>query len=157
MKYGGYIKQAADNEKTHYTIFVCCALDNFSVDKRGAAGYIILDKNGDAFSSYKSDILGSTSNRLLLLSIWSSLMRIPSGKNVRIVTNNIVIIQTLSKKNIGNESNTDLKANIVTQLSRLGKVIISKPGSATDNSYFSECHTATSQKLYGRNKSTIIN
>jgi hypothetical protein len=118
-----------------YTIFVGVSWNIGA--RNGAAAYMVIDKKGENKWSLNGRIANTNIIRMVLLSIWSGLRLVPDRKTVRVVTNNNAIIYTLSKKNIRNDKCSDLKAHIIDELSRINKAYISRPLSATDESYVS--------------------
>lgn len=121
-----------------YTIFVGVSWNYKSEIRNGSAVYMIIDRKGNNGVHMASNIVDTNSVRLVLLSIWSGLKNVPDNKLVRVVTKCNTAIQTLGPKNMSNDACSDLKAHIAEELSRLKKVYISRPLSATDESYVNE-------------------
>ncbi len=115
-----------------YTLFVACSWHACNLE--GVASYILIDKNGNILKNEKW-FPRTNSFRLLLLAIWSGLVLVCKKRSVRIVTTNDAVIKTFSEKNINNDTCITLKQHVVEEKLRIGNVCISRPLSATDQSY----------------------
>ena len=112
------------------TIFVGCSWDMKT--RAGSASYIILDRKDSLYLNNSGKLERVDTIKLLLLSIWSALVKVKDNSGVRIVTNNNAIIYTLNEKNIGNDVQPDIKKKILAEASRMDFVFMSRPETKKD-------------------------
>ena len=138
MQYSrGILNTTDDPYFADYNVYMAYTWD--SQKRTGDVCYIIQDRKGNIETHCKICIVDTTSVRLQLLCIWSSLLNIKDNKSVRVITNDDFFIVASSYKRLDNGANSDLKKRLYMEMTRMECVCLSLPLTATDKSTVDEC------------------
>ena len=138
MQYlNGILNTTTDPYFADHNVYVAYSLDPQKIT--GDVCYIIQDRNGNIETHCKTGIIDTTSVRLQLLCVCSSLLNIKNNKSVMVITNDTFFIEASSYKRLDDVANKDLKKRLYMEMNGMECVCLSLPLTATDKSIIDEC------------------